>query len=128
MGLAACALDARMKAGEGVRMARAAMAVAASVRDATGRPCRPDQVKDWRERCMEGARGDHRKGFGPDHPALSAWASYQREVVAKPERRGGDDAAAWNRVAAIYEAQMPGEAGRNPQPTDRETRAFRSHR
>ena len=109
-------------------MSRAAMVVAEAVRRATGGACRPAQVMDWRERCIEGARGDHRKGFGPEHPALSAWTTYQREVVAKPERRGGDDAAAWNRVAETYEAHMPGEAGVNPQPTDRETTAFRSHR
>jgi hypothetical protein len=125
MGLAACALDARMQAGE--RMSNAAKAVAKAFRDTTGDPCQPQQVIRWRERCMERARGVA-GGFQADHPALQAWTFYKAEIATRPDRRGGDDPAAWSRVAATYEAWFGGEEAGKPQDTDSKTSILLSHR
>jgi hypothetical protein len=104
-GLAACALDAMMKAEPKADPLRHAMRVAAAASKALRKRIPSRRVMDWRERAMAGMRGTG-KGFKQGHGSLAKWASYVTQTVENPQRGGTYDSAAWARVAETLEAAI----------------------
>ena len=103
-GLAACALDARLRANGGRFPKQEMPGLADMVARALGKQVLPHDLIAWRTRCMQGEQG-HPKGFKEGHSALHRWQHYRREVVDSP-LRCPNDRAGWLRVAAAFEAQI----------------------